>query len=118
MFDMLCDGASKELLLTLPHEKQTNTKNKQKTKKLKMVLLVVPGDTDELSKWQLSPPIVKGLSSHWSTQRLRFKVLQLLGFQVPGSRVSVQYYNSPFSCQALQNSFILEELLMNIRVCG
>lgn len=48
----------------------------------------------------------------------RFKVLQLLGFQVPGSRVSVQYYNSPFSCQALQNSFILEELLMNIRVCG
>lgn len=47
----------------------------------------------------------------------RFKVLQPLGFQVPGSWVSVQYYNSLFSCQALQNSFILEELLINIRVC-
>lgn len=46
MFDMLCDGASKELLMTLPHQK--------KKKRLKIVLLVVPGDTDELAKWQLS----------------------------------------------------------------
>lgn len=86
MFNMLCDGASKEILMTL-----------KKKKSLKQ-LLVVPGDTDELAKWQLSELLLKGLSScveHTEIQGSRCFNHWPFRFQVHGSLYSIITVCSP-----------------------